>query len=243
MTGASSASPQPTAESLVIGGLTPLTTIDFPGELAAVIYLQGCPWRCGYCQNADLQPRQAGHPLPWNELEQWLQSRRGLLDAVVFSGGEPTLQRGLADALLRVRSLGFKTGLHTAGIYPRRLREVLPLLDWVGLDIKAAYDDYDTITGVAGSARRAFASARMILASDVDYEFRLTLHPDQLDVAALQRWAQELHKLGAKKVAVQHCVVDRCDDEQLRQCRGLPLSGWKIDQIGSVFDEFSVRAA
>lgn len=109
----------PDAE-LVVGGLTPFTTIDFPGRLAAVIFCQGCPWRCGYCHNAHLHACGSGER-SWPDVRGWLTSRRGLLDGVVFSGGEPLLQRGLAPALGEVRSLGFATGLHTAGIYPERL--------------------------------------------------------------------------------------------------------------------------
>lgn len=94
---------------LIIGGLTPFTTIDFPGKLAAVIFCQGCPWRCGYCHNRHLL--DAGQPgtVPWHEVIRFLEQRRGLLDAVVFSGGEPTLQTRLPDAVAAVRRMGFLT--------------------------------------------------------------------------------------------------------------------------------------
>ena len=84
----------------------------------------------------------------------------GLLDAVVFSGGEPTLQAGLLDAMLEVRELGFKIGLHTAGMYPQRLAAILPLMDWVGMDVKAPFADYARITGTPGSGERALGLAR-----------------------------------------------------------------------------------
>lgn len=103
---------------LEIGGLTPLTTIDFPGRLAAVVFCQGCPWRCGYCQNAHLIPPSAEKRVPWADVLAFLERRRGLLEGVVFSGGEPTLQAGLPEALRQVRDLGFATGLHTAGPSP-----------------------------------------------------------------------------------------------------------------------------
>ena len=155
-----------------------MTSIDFPGELSCVVFLQGCPWRCGYCQNSELQSRQADNLLHWPDILAWLRSRQGLLDAVVFSGGEPTLQRGLGEALKQVRALGYKTGLHTAGIYPQRLQKLLPLVDWVGLDIKAPFAEYDRISGVPGSAERAWRSARYLAESGTRFEVRTTVHPE-----------------------------------------------------------------
>jgi len=94
-----------------VGGLTPLTTIDYPGELAAVLFLQGCPWRCGYCHNQELMTRHGRNTIPWCLVMRMLEQRIGLLDAVVFSGGEPTLQANLGEAIRQVKSLGFKIGL------------------------------------------------------------------------------------------------------------------------------------
>ena len=84
--------------TLRIGGFTPFTTTDYPGQLAAVVFCQGCPWRCAYCHNPHLLPVEGPESHAWPDLLRFLASRRGLLDAVVFSGGEPTLQGGLADA-------------------------------------------------------------------------------------------------------------------------------------------------
>ena len=92
-----------------IGGLTPLTTIDYPGELAAVVFCQGCPWRCPYCHNPHLQPGTGSSSIAWPEVLGFLERRRGLLDAVVFSGGEPTLHKDLSLALASVRAIRLKT--------------------------------------------------------------------------------------------------------------------------------------
>ena len=162
---------------LSVGGLTPLTSLDYPGELAAVIFCQGCPWRCGYCHNPDLLPSRGPHPVAWGHVMDFLRRRQGLLDAVVFSGGEPTRQRALGAAIDEVRSLGFRIGLHTAGIYPRRLAALLPWLDWVGLDIKALPADYPALTGAPASGVRAWLSLRLLLASGVPLEVRTTLDP------------------------------------------------------------------
>src|SRR5690606_12286562 len=98
---------------LKVGGLTPFTATDYPGHLSAVVFVQGCPWRCGYCHNPHLQERTPHSPIPWNDVLTLLDRRRGLIYAVVFSGGEPTMDPCLADALRETRALGFKIGLHS----------------------------------------------------------------------------------------------------------------------------------
>lgn len=187
---------------LAVGGLVPFTTIDFPGRLAAVVFCQGCPWRCTYCHNPHLLPRGAG-TLPWADVLDWLASRRGLLDGVVFSGGEPLLQRGLPAALAEVRALGFATALHTAGAYPERLAAVLPLLDWIGFDVKAPFADYAAVVGCDGGPA-ARAALERLLASGVAHEIRCTV-PPQLDTAALSRMDAELAGLGVAHLARQTC--------------------------------------
>jgi len=224
-----------------VGGLTPLTTVDYPGELAAVLFLQGCPWRCGYCHNPELVARHSHSALAWPRVIEFLERRRGLLDAVVFSGGEPTLQSGLGEALRQVRSLGFRTGLHTAGIYPDRLREVLPLLDWVGMDIKSSRAQYDSITGVPGSGQRAWASAALLLDSGLECEFRTTLHPDLLNPEQLSKLADELGEIGVDSLVLQKCVTARCREPALRQAtRPLPDPGF-LAGFADRFERFSLR--
>lgn len=193
------------ARSLQVGGLTRFTSLDYPGQLAAVVFVQGCPWRCGYCHNPHLQPRTAPAGIAaeakpsWAEILAWLPQRAGLLDAVVFSGGEPTLDPALPAAIEQVRVLGFKVGLHTAGIYPQRLQEVLPRLDWVGLDLKAPLADeaaHERITGVPGGAAPVRASLAAVLRqhrqTGLAFECRTTAHPALLDDGALCALADEL---------------------------------------------------
>jgi pyruvate formate lyase activating enzyme len=197
------------ARTLQVGGITPFTSIDYPGRLAAVVFVQGCPWRCAYCHNPHLQPRRGpdeASARPWAEVLAWLRRRTGLVDGVVFSGGEPTMDPGLGAAMADARSLGFAVGLHTAGIYPRRLREVLPLADWVGFDVKAPLSRpalLDRIAGVAGSAAAVQDSLRALRASGVELECRTTAHPSLLDEAALLLIGDELAALGVTRFALQ----------------------------------------
>lgn len=177
---------------LRVGGFVPFSATDFPDALSAVVFCQGCPWRCAYCHNPHLiaADGEASHDM--SAILAWLRTRQGLLDAVVFSGGEPTAQAALGAAMGAVRALGFDVGLHTSGAYPRRLAAILPVTSWVGLDVKAPAADYAAVTGVRGSAGTALASLDQVLAAGKPYELRTTVHPALTDAAALEQLAREL---------------------------------------------------
>ena len=222
----------------------PLSTGDFPGRLSAVVFCQGCPWRCAYCHNPHLQPRRSRDELDWQVILDKLGRRTGLLDAVVFSGGEPTAQAALPDAMQRVRELDFRVGLHTAGPYPKRLARLLPLVDWVGLDMKTHPDAYDALTGANGSAPRALDSVCAVLESGVDYEVRTTVHPDLVDGEALLRLARALARLGVKRYVVQEFRATGCADHGLAQSQTpRAVSPVLCREIGTLFESFEVRAA
>ena len=158
---------EPSADSLAITGLVPLSTVDWPGKLAAVVFLQGCPLACPYCQNeAILDPKVPG-AVPWSQVEALLARRAGLLDGVVLTGGEALRQAGVVDAARRVREMGFGVGLHTAGAYPRALAKTLPHTDWVGIDVKAMPDDYAAATGF-GAGAKAWQSLDAVLEASAE---------------------------------------------------------------------------
>jgi pyruvate formate lyase activating enzyme len=192
---------------LDIGGFTPLSTTDWPDKLAAVVFVQGCPWRCHYCHNVALQPRQCEHPDGWARALDTLRQRQGLLDGVVFSGGEPTLDPALPQAMSAVRALGFQVGLHTAGIYPDRLQAVLPLVDWVGFDLKTTFEHYDRITAVPRSATPARQSLEAVLAAvrerQLGLEIRTTWHPQLHDASTLLALGQQLRERGITQWVLQ----------------------------------------
>lgn len=227
---------------LRLGGLTPLSTTDWPGMLAAVVFCQGCPWRCGYCHNPGLIPARGDHEIPWEEVLAFLRRRQGLLDGVVFSGGEPTAQAGLADAIREVRALGFRVGLHTGGMYAKRLAEVLPWVDWVGMDVKAPFADYMFTTGVEGSGQRAREGLQQLIASGVDHEIRTTVHPGLLPDSDIVAVGRELAARGVRRYVIQAFRSQGCGSESLCQSatreRPLHQVGGELDGL---FEEFSVR--
>ncbi|MDL5353110.1 anaerobic ribonucleoside-triphosphate reductase activating protein [Microbacterium sp. zg-YB36] len=199
-------------EGLRIAGLTRLSTVDWPDKLAATVFLQGCPWDCFYCHNPALIPPRAAAAMSWGEVAAFLDTRVGLLDAVVFSGGEPTMQAALRPAMVAVRERGFAVGLHTGGAYPRQLARILPLADWVGLDIKATAGNYAAVTGSTGASERAWRSLELVLAQHalrkgtdrpLDYEVRTTVHSTAIDESGLADLGCRLADAGVQSWAVQ----------------------------------------
>ncbi|MES2300392.1 MAG: anaerobic ribonucleoside-triphosphate reductase activating protein [Pseudomonadota bacterium] len=232
------------AFALKVGGVVPFTATDYPGKLAAVVFVQGCPWRCGYCHNPHLQARQAYSAVAWPEVHKLLARRVGLIDAVVFSGGEPTIDPALPDAVAQVRAMGFEVGLHTACIYPRQLGTVLPQLDWVGFDVKAPFDDYARVTRIADSGRHARACAEMIIASGVAHECRTTVHPDLLGDDELEALAATLAGMGVRNYALQMFRAQGCGDAALaaRAVARAPAPQ-ALARIGAMFPQFTLRQA
>lgn len=202
---------------LAVAGLTRFSSVDYPGYLSAVVFIPGCPWRCSYCHNPEMQ-RRVSSGIQWPDLLDWLHRRKGLLDAVVFSGGEATLDPALPEALIAVRALGFKVGLHTAGMLPHRLPALLPVLDWVGLDIKSTLDDarlMGRITGLpTAAAARAGAAVKaslaLLLESSIAFECRSTIHPQLHDESALLTMARQLRAAGVQHWALQIARPEGC---------------------------------
>lgn len=222
-----------------VGGLVEFSTLDYPGHLSAVVFVQGCPWHCGYCHNPHLQPREnAG--AHWTRVRTLLERRVGLVDSVVFSGGEPTADPALADAMREVRGMGYDIALHTAGIYPRRLEQVLPLVDWVALDVKAPFDHYGAVTGVSGSGEQARESVRIVLASGIDYEMRTTFDPGWLTEFDVRVVAHSLADRGVRNFALQEFRAAGCTDTRPRTRTASPALRSELAQM---FPRFTYRAA
>lgn len=189
---------------IVVGGVEKFSAVDFPGVLTAVVFMQGCPWKCPFCHNASIRPILKENDFSWDLFVNFLKTRQGKLDAVTFSGGEPLVQDGLSEAIKDVKALGFKIGLHTGGYRPEHLAKILPLVDWVGLDIKAPFETekYKSIVGV-DQLDKVEKSLNLLLESGVDFECRTTCDPRFLTSEDLLAIAKELHKRGVKKYFLQ----------------------------------------
>ena len=191
-----------------IAGLQKLTLLDFPGRIACTVFLPGCNLRWPFCHNASLVlPRQdSPPPMTVDELLAFLQKRRGRLQGVCVTGGEPTLYPDLPDLLRQIHLLGYEVKLDTNGTNPQMLRAILSegLADYVAMDIKNSPARYTETCGGVDVLETVRESASLLMASGVDYEFRTTLaHPLHTveDVAAIGGW---LH--GARRYFLQQFV-------------------------------------
>lgn len=234
------ATPTAWTERIMLGGFESFSTVDWPGKLAATVFLRGCPWRCAYCHNPHLQKRSRDRQFVWETIAGELAKRRGWLDGVVFSGGEPTADATLPEAIAAVRELGFAVGLHTGGSYPERLAAVLPLLDWVGFDLKTDYEHYDALTGAPGSGSRVTQSARLLVANGVAHEFRLTWHPQVVGLDSALLAVHFAQSLGASRFVLQQYRTEGvAEDTALTPYAPIPLR--LVEEARALFDHFEVR--
>ena len=162
-----------------IAGLQKLTLLDYPGKVACTVFLAGCNFRCPYCHNAELIDRILPPEMDSDELLAFLSRRKGLLDGVCVTGGEPTLRgQELKDLIGRIKALSFSVKLDTNGTRPDLLRELVreKLVDYVAMDIKNSPDRYAETAGIPSPALDAVReSVRFLLEGGVDYEFRTTV--------------------------------------------------------------------
>lgn len=173
-----------------IGGLNSFSLSDFPGHMAVVVFTQGCNFRCPYCHNGSLIPMNPSTDtlIPLKEVFLFLEKRRGQLNGVVVSGGEPTLQSDISHFLDRVRSMGYQIKLDTNGSRPEALAELLVegLVDFIAMDIKAPFELYDRLTSVCAPKEQLEESIALIARSGIDHEFRTTVVKPLLSERNLQ---------------------------------------------------------
>lgn len=190
----------------MIGGLQKVTLLDFPGKVACTVFLTGCNLRCPYCHNPDLVlTKDNGKYISEKEFFEFLLSRKGKLDGVCITGGEPTLYPSLPDLLRRIRRMGFLVKLDSNGSVPEMLEHLLreELLDYVAMDIKNAPSRYAETCG-ADVIEQVKKSAALLINGDIDYEFRTTVclpfHSPKC-MEEIGRWLR-----GAKRYYIQPFV-------------------------------------
>ena len=161
-----------------IHGLQKMTLLDFPGHVACTVFLRGCDCRCPFCHNFELVDGTAKPIMDDEELLRFLKGRKGLLDGVAFTGGEPCMNPGLKDLIIQIRELGFKIKLDTNGFHPEVLKELLSagLLDYVAMDIKNSPAKYAVTCGLNDvDMDKIYQSISLLKESGIDYEFRTTV--------------------------------------------------------------------
>lgn len=177
-----------------IGGIQKLTLLDFPGKVACTVFTVGCNFRCPFCHNASLvtHTEDAG-ALSEEEVLSFLSKRRGILEGVCLTGGEPLIRQEAKEFLRRVKAMGYSVKLDTNGSHPERLAEILEdgLADYVAMDIKSSPENYALAAGTENALESVEKSVLLLMNGNVPFEFRTTvvkgLHTPE-DIENIGRW-------------------------------------------------------
>ncbi len=185
-----------------IGGLQKMTLLDYPGKVACTVFLSGCNLRCPFCHNASLVlPERLTPAMEQAELLAFLKKRKGLLDGVCITGGEPTLHKDLPQLIEQVKDLGYAVKLDTNGSDPDMLKKVLPMVDHVAMDVKNAPEKYEATCGGIDILDKVQESVSILMNGTVDYEFRTTVYHPAHTPADMDKLGQWLR--GAKRYYIQ----------------------------------------
>ena len=159
---------------MIIGGMQKLTLLDYPGEMACILFTAGCNFRCPFCHNSGLL--ENADTISEDEVFSYLKKRRGLLDGVVITGGEPLMHEDISDLAEKIHSLGYKIKLDTNGSYPDRLSEIISrgLIDYAAMDVKHLPEKYEKAAGVKADTDAVKRSIEILKAADMRREFRTT---------------------------------------------------------------------
>ncbi|MDO8592934.1 MAG: anaerobic ribonucleoside-triphosphate reductase activating protein [bacterium] len=240
--------------NMLIGGLQKFSLLDYPGRISAIIFTQGCNFRCRFCYNPMLvwpsrvskskyarsksSGQQKAHPLiKADDLFVFLESRAGKLDAVVITGGEPCLHKDLAEFIRKIKNLGFLVKLDTNGSQPEMLKRLLAekLIDYIAMDLKAPEEKYQAVADKKMDFKKISKSVKLIMASGLPYEFRTTVVPgllDKDDIAAMG----EIIK-GADKWYLQKFKSDI--DLLGENLRGrVPYNARQMNEMGTIGSKY-----
>lgn len=229
---------------MLIGGLQKTSLIDYPDRVSCIVFTVGCNFRCPFCQNSELVTNTKHSPLISEEyFFSFLESRKGLLDAVVITGGEPLMQKDMESFLKRVKSMGFLVKLDTNGSFPDILERMIKkrLVDYVAMDVKSSQEKYGRASGVEMDIGKVRKSVEVIMKSGVDYEFRTTAVPgihSKEDFIEIGRWLR-----GAKKYYIQKFSNEKTLDSRLSE--GKPFTegeaGKICESIRNLFGKCELR--
>jgi len=206
-----------------IGGLLRVSLIDYPGLISATVFLQGCNFKCPYCHNPELvEPAMFRTPIKENNIMEFLDSRKGKLDAVTICGGEPTIQDNLSTFIRQIKKKGFAVKLDTNGSQPHVIKALLDekLLDYIAMDVKAPLDKYKDIVKAQVNPESIKESIRLILKATIPYEFRTTVVQSQLEEDDILQIAKLIS--GASHYVLQNFVPAITLDKKFQKEKAFP---------------------
>ena len=201
-----------------IQGFQKLTLLDFPGKMACTVFTGGCNFRCPFCHNASLVKDPLCYTSSADEVLEYLKKRKGILDGVCITGGEPLLQPDLEDYIKRIKELGYSVKLDTNGYLPDRLENLLKtgLIDYVAMDIKSSKNGYSKAAGIDIDIERIEKSVELLKNGDIPFEFRTTvvkgIHSVN-DFKGIAEWIKGTKKYFLQKYKDSGDILgDGCDD-------------------------------
>jgi pyruvate formate lyase activating enzyme len=201
---------------MIIAGLVKFSLNDYPGKTTAVVFTLGCNFRCRYCHNPELVlPEKYAPEISMDEFFSFLETRRGKLDAVTVTGGEPTQHADLPEFLEKIKKMGFLVKLDSNGTRPEVLEKIVEkkLADYIAMDIKAPFEKYQEITCVAAAPEKLKKSVKIILDSGLPHEFRTTIVKSLTSFDDLRQIAQSVR--GAQNFFLQRFVATKLNDPTL----------------------------
>ena len=174
-----------------ICGLQKVTLLDYPGHVAATVFIGGCNFNCPFCYNSSLINNDADEVITEEEFFEYLGRRKGILDGVAITGGEPLLHKEIVEFIRKIKALGFKVKLDTNGSFPDVLEYLVnnSLVDYVAMDIKNTLEKYPLTIGCNTDIAKVRESIKILMNSDIEYEFRTTVVKDYHEIA-------DFHKIG-----------------------------------------------
>jgi pyruvate formate lyase activating enzyme len=202
----------------MFSGLQKTSLIDFPDRIATVLFAPGCNLRCPFCHNWRLVLEPRGPFLAEKSALEILESRKRQVDAVVITGGEPTMQTDLPKFLTELKERGFHIKLDTNGFFPNMLEKSLPYVDYVALDVKTSLEKYHRLG--ANDASNFLGTMNMLKQGPVDYEFRTTAVPGFVDTEDIPKIGELVR--GAKRFAFQQFIPNDSLDKSLNEVKPYP---------------------
>ena len=222
-----------------IGGLQKTSLIDYPGKIAATVFLIGCNFHCPFCQNPELvDPQKIKKQLSISEKDffKFLDARKGLIEGICITGGEPTIHSDLIDFIKKIKQKGFLVKLDTNGSSPEILKKLLKekLLDFIALDIKSSQNNYSKAVGVKVDLAKIKKSIDLIKNSGINYEFRTTVVPglvEREDIEEMGEWLK-----GAKKIALQQFQNKKVLDKKFEKVQ--PYSEEILKEFQKILEKY-----
>lgn len=223
---------------MTFSGIQKLTLLDFPGTVSCILFTKGCNFRCPFCHNASLVTALDTPAISEEEILAFLQKRKGILDGVCITGGEPLIHPTLADFIKKVKAMGYKVKLDTNGSFPERLSELLnsSLLDYVAMDIKNTAEKYSLTAGCEVNITDIEKSIDILMNGNIPYEFRTTVTAGLHTIDDIATIARRI--AGADKYFIQNFV----DSGDILQTGSTPVDPSLLEKMANGAEHFVPNA-